>query len=329
MNLFLRTRSLTSSKEDHLTEFFAALLYYNTKIRDSYAQIILNEHADKNGWISPVISKIKTQVSFPESNSRPDMLLELSDGHVIICEHKLEAIETPGSVTDDRYQLERYLSLPVDGLVYVRANWKPPSTDIINHPKYIAQSSREHFLWRDFYPLLTDQDDFLTTTMKSAFEFLGFNPPHPFIGELYNAPDGSNDDNRRNFAKLWSKTRSFASQLGWRVSAGNIVELYLSDSPSKLTSNVYISPHMPNRFLMRFTPYPGKTKTLYDKIEDRLSASHWTTEIGISNVKRAKGKLEVVDLTTSLEEVIGKVTSDAKQIEDSLYSFVSYFLRLI
>ena len=54
------------------------------------------------------------------------MLLQLSNGQRIICEHKLEALETVGPVEDERGQLERYLDLPVEGVVYVRSSWKPP-----------------------------------------------------------------------------------------------------------------------------------------------------------------------------------------------------------
>jgi hypothetical protein len=185
MNLFLSTRSLSGSRrEDHLTEFFAAALEISSTARADYFETTLKGFAKANGWSRCGINRIETQPGeFSEATCRPDMLLTLSNGKRIACEHKLDAIETPGSECDDRPQLERYLDLPVDGVLFVRSSWKPPSERVLAHPKYIRPDERDHFLWRDFYHLFLHDEPFLAW-LREGFENLGFTPPHPSIGEL-------------------------------------------------------------------------------------------------------------------------------------------------
>ena len=126
-NLFLATRRLTRSKEDHLTEFLAGLISTNKKFNQDFSQLILGEFAKKNGWQEPLISTVETQISYPGTTCRPDMLFVLEDGHIILCENKIDAPETMGQSQDPRGQLKRYLDLPTDGLAYIRSS---PDTKI-------------------------------------------------------------------------------------------------------------------------------------------------------------------------------------------------------
>ena len=84
MNLFWSTRALTQSKEDHLTEFFAAALTLNHDLRDAYTECVLDIFAQCHSWKKPVIMKVETQVSYEGINSCPDMRITLTDGHVIL-----------------------------------------------------------------------------------------------------------------------------------------------------------------------------------------------------------------------------------------------------
>jgi len=61
--------------------------------------------------------------------------------------------------------------------------------------------------------------------LRDGFEGLGFTPPHPSAGEMSGLDEQENRRNRKNFAKLWGKTRSFAHKLGWSVNSGSIAEL--------------------------------------------------------------------------------------------------------
>jgi hypothetical protein len=99
MNLFWSTRALTAAKEDHLTEFFAAALNLSERFRSSYTNLVLAGLFESE----PIkIQTVTTQVNFPNTTCCPDMLLTLSDGRKILCEHKLDAFETTGPEQDPR-----------------------------------------------------------------------------------------------------------------------------------------------------------------------------------------------------------------------------------
>ena len=329
MNLFWSTRALTQSKEDHLTEFFAAALTLNEHVRNAYAELVFGRYAQENGWRNPVVEKVETQVLYDGTNCCPDMRLTLADGHIVICEHKIDALETQGSEPDDRLQLERYLALPIDGLVYVRSSWKSPTQAVLENPKYIRPPEKELFLWRDFYNIVAQSDDQFVAWIKEGFETLGFTPPHPIIGELSGPDPEENSRNRRNFAKLWSSTKSFASQLGWKVGTGSIVELYLSQSPTSLATDVFVSPAMLDRFLFRVTPGKRKLDEVLTVLKHAAESLRVPTEISETIVRRKEGKVPVVDVTTSLNMVIGETTQSTAEIERRLLEFVGTFLSAL
>ena len=328
MNLFWSTRALTQSKEDHLTEFFAAALTLNHDLRDAYTEYVLDIFAQYHSWKKPIIMKVETQVSYEGTNSRPDMRITLTDGHVILSEHKIDALETEGSADDSRLQLERYLSLPADGLVYVRSSWRPPSQVVLENPKYIKPPNKEHFLWRDFYNILNVDDQFIAW-IREGFETLGFTPPHPIIGELSGPDWVENAKNRRNFAKLWSSTKSLAREMGWKVGTGSIVELYFSRSPTPLATDVFISPAKQERFLFRVTPTKGRANTVLRVLRNTSETLSTPVEIEEAVVRRKEGKVTVVDITTSLNRVIGKKAYDSAEIEERLRNFVGVFLSTL
>lgn len=321
MNLFWSTRSLTSAKEDHLTEFFAAALEECDIFRAEYEKIILRNSCFNNTHIT----EIATQVHFPGTFCCPDMVLTLSNGKVIACEHKLDALETIGPEHDSRKQLLRYLDLPVDGLIYVRSSWKPPVIEVLNHSKYIKPMDREHFLWHDFYSLLAIDNNMILKWLKDGFDKLGFTPAHPLIGELSGQNKDDNISNRKNFAKLWLKTRSYARSLGWTVNTGSIVELYLKENPSSLASWIFISPAKYSRFLFRVTP----KKNNLNEIIKRLHNTKINIDLDIQEreIKRKNGLEQVVDITSTLNDIIGKNTHDIHLIENNLLALVGPLLQ--
>ena len=303
MNLFWQTRKLTGAKEDHLTEFIAAALEVSPGFRQAYYDLVLAEYAKRNGWGAANINSVSTQMDFDHTDCRPDMILRLSNGKTIACEHKLDATETPGENQDasdekeEILQLERYLKLPVDGLVYVRSSWKPPRQDVLAHAKYISPVSREHFLWRDFYPLLTSDDHVLLRWLRDGFEQLGFTPPHPSIGEMSGRDKAENDKNRKNFTKFWDHTRSCAKDMGWKVGSGSIVELYLSGTPSSLASDIFISPTKSgsDRFLFRVTPQKAHMRQTSDLLKSAVAKMSGRINLAEYAIKRKEGKVSVID----------------------------------
>ena len=329
MNLFWSTRALTAAREDHLTEFFAAALTVSEQFRKAYAELVLHNFVEKSSTGSLQIKDIRTQVCFSGTSSCPDMILTLSDGRSIVCEHKLDAPETMGSERDPRGQLRKYLDLPVDGLLYVRTSWKPPDSFVLTHKKYIRPVDREHFLWRDFYPLLSCDDHVILDWLREGFERLGFTPPHPSVGEMNGPDEKVNRSNRENFAKLWQRSRSIAHTLGWKVSAGSIVELYLTDNPSSHVSWIFISPAKFDRFLFRVTPQPGELEPIMEKLQRTSGLLNMRTEVVQHAVNRKEGKEEVVDVMTPLREILGTERISAEQIEAKLSFFVEPLLRAV
>jgi hypothetical protein len=320
MNLFWNTRRFTSSREDHLTEFFAASLKLSPSARKRYFDVALRQFAAKNGWRTCQIQDIETQCSFDGTTCCPDMVLTLSNGKRIACEHKLDAPETAGPECDPRGQLSRYLALPIDGLVYVRESWKAPERHVLEHRKYIRPASgAEHFLWRDFYCLFEDAEDQFLCWMREALNRLGFTPPHAQIGELVATED------RRNFAKYWGKTKSFAHNHGWYVGIGSIAEIYLSENSSALASMVYVQPS-PSRFLLRVTPKQHSRDECFSLLSKSCGTSPCEVQLEKTLVRRTKGKAVVFDITATASSVIGVVANSPAEIEERLFQFVSHFI---
>ncbi|MHB8837720.1 MAG: hypothetical protein ACYC7F_02070, partial [Gemmatimonadaceae bacterium] len=147
MNLFLQTRSLTQRAEDHLTCFVAAALETDSQFRAAYGAVILSPLATPS---SPAtIAGIATQVSYDGYDCRPDMELRLSDGRVVLCEHKLEAAETEAAsqTGEPLGQLERYLALPVDAVAYFRISMVSLTAAVLAHPRYLRPANgNAHFL---------------------------------------------------------------------------------------------------------------------------------------------------------------------------------------
>lgn len=191
MNLFWETRRLTQAREDHLTCFLAVALEIDSSVRAAYEHKVLESLAIDD--TRPSIASVESQPAFPGTSCRPDLRLSLTDGRTIICEHKLEACETPLSLPDGerRLQLERYVELEVDKVAYFRSTLETPPSKVLDSPKYLRPRSSPHFLWRDLYePLLMGQH-VVSAWLRDAFEKLGFTPPVPHIGPLW--PDDSEE----------------------------------------------------------------------------------------------------------------------------------------
>ena len=311
-----------------MTEFFASALNISPIFRKRYSELTLYRFARKCGWKVPCIESVYTQVGFEGTTCCPDMILHLSDGKTIACEHKLDASETLGPEQDERSQLDRYLELPIDGLIYVRSSWKVPSTDVLQHPKYIHPPQGEHFLWRDFYPLFTDEN-VVMEWLRDGFEGLGFTPPHPSVGEMSGPNEQENRRNRKNFAKLWGKTHSLAHKLGWSVNPGSIAELYLSKNPSSCAESLFISPTELDRFLIRVTPRNASDHELKCRLQQATDSLMARTEITEREVARKGRKEKVIDITSSLREILGDRALSTDEIEDRLLDFAEPILRCI
>jgi hypothetical protein len=330
-NFFLNTRSLTSSKEDHLTEFLAALISMDEKFNSDFSDLLLGEYAAAKGWETPIISSVETQVNFLGTNCCPDMRFTLEDGHTIVCENKIEAPQTQGSAKDPRGQLVRYLDLPCDGLAYIRATPSPKLEEsIVGHSKFITRNGH-HFLWRDIYPLLEENDNPLVVAVRKGFEVMGFVPPLPAIGTLSNFDSDSDEKNRAAFKELWRLAVDYGRQCGWRVETNKNAEMYYYSGQSDLLYQVFVSPSKSERFLLRLTLKDGvDVKKLHDQLQQVDIDVPFETVAFIKRGKRDGKNIseDAIDITTSLRHVIGD-TEDRKQMQQLLLNFVKSFLVLV
>lgn len=323
-NPFISTRHLTDRREDHLTEFFAGALDLDEQFRCAYAELVIVPYARTRGWLTPRIVRIATQGAYDDICSRPDMILTLEDGHVIAVEHKLEAQQTmvavPPQGEDEVAQLVRYLSsTDIHGVAFVRTTLKPPEPAILEHPNYMRPPHRQHYLWRDFYPLLEASSSRYCEWLRDGFKKLGFTPPHPMVGDL------SVPENRENFAKFWDRTKVRAAGLGWRVQTGNKVELYLQSEKGKFSRSIWVSP-TDGMLVFRADPVsPDASQALLDRLRMRLSSVSDSIEVARRKVPRKGGALEVVDVSISLRNYLGEQNS-SEGIEEKLLQFVEPLL---
>jgi len=306
------------SVEDHLTEFVAAGLTLNHSFRQGFAEILLDNYP-----FSP-IKKVETHTYNPPG-CYPDIRFTLADGRIILCENKIEAVETLGK-DPSRGQIERYLKLPIDGVAYIRGSWKPPSQKVLGHPKYIKPATREHFLWRDFYSIL--KGGVFLEWLRQGFESMGFTPPLDSIGDLRDPDEKKKLANQREFAKLWLLTRSNLKQMGWSTEIGSRIELYLCNDSTKWSQDIFISPYLAERFLIRITPRKGHRSDVLNAAKSVSALKAVKPTVEVHKVRRKNGLTEVVDVQTSLFNVL-RSESTPREMEQALWSVVSAFVKKI
>lgn len=329
MNLFWSTRKLTEAREDHLTEFFAAALSHVPSFRQAYADIVLRDFAARAGWSPPVIDVVETQPEYPGTGCRPDMILRLANGKVVACEHKLEALETLGS-EDDRGQLERYLELPIDALVYVRRACFPPGAAVTSSSKYVRPANREHFLWSDFFALLGPDQHVLVDWLREGFEWLGFTPPNPNVGDLTLLPTSETRAAMVDFAKLWDPVKTAAARLGWTVQTGSLIQLYLVRHPTSPVAQVFISPESRGDFVIRFTPLDETHVPELHALATNAAAKltqRTTVKVATGNWKSKRVK--VVDVRATPHAVLGDDETTVEQLQARLLRFVEPLVEAV
>lgn len=326
-NPFLSTRCLTERREDHLTEFFAGALDLDEQFRRAYAELIIAPFANGRGWSAPEIVGVATQGSYDDVCSRPDMILNLNDGHVIAVEHKLDAPQTmvsiPAQGEEAVAQLVRYLSAAdIHGVAFVRTSLTSPEQAVIENPKYIRPLQRQHFLWRDFYPLLEEASSRYCQWLRDGFKALGFTPPHPMVGDL------TIPENRENFAKLWDRTKVRAHGLGWKVQTGNKVELYLQSQKSGLCRNIWVSPTDGVLIFRADAVTSESSQALLEELRMHAPAIADSVQVERRAVPRKGVKQEVVDVYVPLRNYLGEQGS-AEGVEEKLLQFVEPLLKAV
>jgi uncharacterized protein YlzI (FlbEa/FlbD family) len=340
-NLFLNTRHLENREEDHQTEFFAALLLTSPLFRKGFEKLVLShffkkQHKQnpKDGWNKAHIVDVETQSQYDAEHSRPDMILHLSNGKKIVVENKISATEVVMEASDEQAQikqLEKYLKLPdISGVAYIRANWKAPDASVLKHPKYIKPLKYEHFLWRDFFPLLRKDKTALGEWITEAFAHKGYTPPVAQIGDMSRQFDEECIKNRENYKKFLDETYRLARELGWKTEASCIEGLWCGNNPKSTCEQLMFTASQPERFLVRVTPKDGQYIQVKDKLKATVSLlKDVDVEIHNDAANRVQNKKKpVILLTTTLREILGKAKGE-KAIRSRLSSFYGTILMAL
>jgi hypothetical protein len=238
---------LRRNGENLLTDAFAAALNASPQLRTEYAGFVLKDFARRRGWPkTPMIRRARVQVGYPGFGATPDMVLELVDGRDILCEHKIDAIETTAlrrAIAQDSVpteseqlaaedetvrQLEKYLGLPdVQGVVYVRRSEEPPSDAVLANPTYVRPTrrhgGRSHFLWRDFETILDrchrkgGKGSELVGLLLDGFHEMHFRTPAAdfALRDLNNRAKPEWKQNSDWFKDRWTPTLTYVGTHGW------------------------------------------------------------------------------------------------------------------
>jgi len=208
----------------------------------------------------------------------------------------------------------------VDGVAYIRADWKPPKAEVLSHPHYLSPQDRPHYLWRDFYPLLIGCEDILSVWLREAFEVFGFTPPLSGVGDLQDPDHEARLAARVSFAKHWDGLRVRAVRLGWKSEIASKAQLYLTATRPLAIEWVFVSPIRSDRFLIRITPGP-EGSGLLSRLMTAYSGVDFDPEITEKTIKRSDGPVDVVEVLSTLPSVLGgeeQPESIAERLEAAL-----------
>ena len=322
MNLFWETRKLAlQAREDHLTCFIAAALDVDEAFRAAYEAVALSQLATVG--VTPRIASVQIQVAFDEQRCCPDMMLTLADGRRVLCEHKIDALETQQIKADGKTvkQLERYLALPdIAGVAYFRSARLTMAGEVLSHELYLHPQTGSHFLWRDLYPALELGTTDVVRWLRDGFERLGFTPPVRHVGELWPGDSEAVRQNQRNFGKLWDRTHAHF-EAHWKVHRDQRgCELYLKPMGPSLVSQIYIAPIAQGGSLLRTRASVDRSNLgeVCNRLEAASAVLPVTPELVSS--QRPDGSL-FVELLAPLRSILGDAT-DAAEHEARLYDQV-------
>ncbi len=299
-DMYLRLSRLSASKEDFLTECLAITLQGDDDFAEDFIDRVLGDRVKTVEKL-----EVKTQIHFPIKKSIIDMIIRVNDEFVIGVENKL------GAPLGD-HQLEKYLKLPIDGLVLITASYNYTiSKKTLEDPIYIKPDHRDFFMWHDFYDTLSNRKrgskSVFSSALKEMFEHYGFDPSPENIEDLHHPDEEVAKTNRKRFSKRWRPTIDTLKKRGWRtVHPGSVVELYVKNGKSEIIRSAWIDPlWLKNNLRVRITPIElDNIKQIKYNIEILEDDFFRDTDIEILDVDRTDGKYTVLDITISLKKLI-------------------------
>jgi hypothetical protein len=255
------------------------------------------------------------------------MRLTLADGHVILCEQRSETSADNSPRREDELHLLECLESSADAVVCVRPTWHPLLPEILAHPKYLRPEEGDHFLWRDFYPLLRAAESNLAAWLTEGFDLLGFAPPSPQVSDFSADMGQQGTDLSDSLSHLWGETRRWAEDQGWRTKAGSRVELQLFDNDASKVSSVFVTLVTVDRFVIRATPRSvADAEVVLESFRAVARSCMIPVQVESTQVPGTDGPTLAVKVRTRLRDVLGQDLSNPEQIEGRLRAYVTLFL---
>ena len=275
-------------------------------------------------------SHMSSQTKLTSADTRPDqyysreraVLVVYIEGELVptIAMFK-DQMKRHGPGEEVKMQIQRYLGLPVAGVVYFRPTLATMTDEIAQHPRYIKPSSAQrHFLWRDLYEPLSHGEHVVAQWLFDGFRRLGFTPATPHVGPLL--PDEAEDvkQNQRNFGKLWHRTSAHASRR-WKVGTARRCELDLRPLvPTVHCSRVYVSPLAQAGSLLRFRceTTDSQAPAVRDILGRVATALPFSPELASGHLRNG---LPFVDVLVSLYTLFAGASRPEEQ-ENALFAQV-------
>ena len=323
--LFVNIIKRVTEKEDAFTECLAETLRGDPVLARDFLLQVCGEDVEAVSVARAEI-QIETQKEFP--GACLDMLFRLDGKSTVGVENKLWSPESEG-------QLSKYLRLGLNRMAFITDYYAPVEDEVLQDPHYLApQNGRHHFVWSDFYSVVEtsakkNAAPFLNRALLELFKHLGFEPPHPQIGDLLHPDPGIQKINRENFAKLWEPTRQGLQKRGWKsIGRGSVAELYVQNGIARNLAWAWIDPiwgGLKVRLTLREGVSPGE-------VIERLKSVHlpYREDIGISEM-HPRGRKEpgiVVEVRISLTKLLAKTTT-VEEMEARLADFVLNVFDLV
>lgn len=206
-------------KENFFSECFAGALNADPNLARAVAKA-LNRGRDLIGGTSISRSIVRAEPQFSCKSGGlqcfVDIRLHIGDRVRIGMEVKLDAPE--GSLPSGDRQLRKYLNIrSLTHVACVTGYNTTVDPQVLRSARYLRPSGRQHFLWSDFYGLITQAaarrgTPHLHKELLQLFHSRRLEPMHPDL------PDLSTEEGREKFRPLWRATESALRKFYPRVS---------------------------------------------------------------------------------------------------------------
>ena len=334
-DFFIRLMKVTAESEDVFTECLAETLRSDPEFKRGFLEKLCGPVVGKSVLSQEAID-VKTQVGF--DGAVPDMIFCIAGKVSIGVENKLQSPE--GREGYGRTQLKKYLKLvdagELSGLAFITGYPANVLPQVVSHKGYLCpleggEKQREHFMWRDFYPLIEKRASKsrtgLAKALKRLFEYLGFEPPSPNIGDLNDPDIEKAKRNKQNFAPFWDLTCQELKSRGWDVGPVDISGLWAWDGKTKRVRNADINPNYGNCLRFNLTLRKGASRqAVIDALSglERVYGRDLRVEPDVAlrvAPRKAGGKLRKVPIVKVLYP-LRKLVEDKKRIPEKLAEIV-------